>query len=256
MKSWWCAVLCCIAALSAGAARKDEFDVPLADLDEVLGRGAATGYERYKGPLRARLELLFVKALDEVRLADGPAYPAYCSREEFVADAGTRTLATYRNGKPALIVKEFGKGRAYCTGTLPGQSWAKAALPVLPQGKGGPRSAAHMTEWLGWDAVAGDVILTPVKSAWIHPDVAVNRRGVVTNRLASEKSTVVTLVNLALEADGGLKDVEVRIAGGRPVKRAWSCFHSRGSLLKGVENGATVVTLPALGPADVLVLEH
>ena len=241
---------------TAGAARRDEFDAPLTDLDEVLGRGAATGYERYKGPLRARLELLFVKALDEVRLADGPAYPVYCSREEFAVDAKTRTLATYRNGKPALIAKEFGKGRAYYTGTLPGQSWAKAALPVLPQGKGGPHTAAHMTEWLGWDAVAGDVILTPVKRAGVHPDVAVNRRGVVTNRLASETSTVITLVNLALEADGGLKDVEVRIAGGKPVKRAWSCFHPRGSLLKGVEDGAVVVVLPALGPADVLVLEH
>jgi hypothetical protein len=241
---------------TAGAARKDQLDAPSTDLDEALGRGAAAAYERYRGPLRARLELLFVKPLDEMKLADGRALPVYCSREEFTPGAKAQTLASYRNGRPAWVLNEFGKGRAYYTGTLPGQSWAKAALPVLPQGKGGPHTAPHMTEWLGYDPIAADMVLTPVRSAKIEPDVTVNRRGVVTNRLASGQSTVLTVVNLALEADGELKDVELRVAGAAPVKRAWSCFHPKGSLLKGTENGMAVVALPTLGPADVLILEH
>lgn len=241
---------------TAGAARKDEFDAPLTELDTVLGRGAAAVYERYKGPLRARLELLFVKALDQVKLADGRTMPAYCSREEFAADPKAQVLATYKNGKAALVFNAVGKGRAYYTGTLPGQAWQKAALPVAPQGKGGSHRLPHMTEWQGWDSVAAGVILMPLQAATVEPDVVVSQSGVVTNRLKSDRSTVVTVVNLALEAKGELKDVELRITDAKPVKRAWSCFHANGSLLKTEENGVAVVRLPSLGPADVLVLEH
>jgi len=241
---------------TAGAARKDEFDAPLSELDGVLGRGKAVTAERYKGPLRARLELLFVKPLDTMTLADGKSIPVLCSREEFAADRKAQVLATYHNGKPALIMNKYGKGRAFYTGALPGQAWVKAAMPVLPQGKGGPHDSPHMTEWQGWDAVAAGVALLPLQSARIVPDVVANHRGVVVNQLESAKSTVLTVVNLALEADGELKDVELRVTGARPIKRAWSCFHAQGSLLKGTDHGAAVIHLPTLGPADVVVLEY
>ncbi len=242
---------------TAGAARRDEFDAPLTTLDAVLGRGAATASERYKGPLRARLELLFVKPLDTMSLTDGKALPVYCCREEFTAAPTAQVLATYQNGKPALVTTASGKGRAYYTGTLPGQAWVKPALPLVPQGKGGPHTAPHMTEWQGWDAVAAGVILVPVTAAQVAPDVLANHRGVITSRLKGPQSTVITVVNLALEADGTLRDVELRVSSARPVKRAWSCFHAQGSMLQpDAAAGTAVVRLPTLGPADVIVLEH
>lgn len=241
---------------TAGAARKDEFDAPLTKLDEVFGRGKTISYERYKGPLRARIELLHVKPLDEVKLADGKTLPVYCSREQFDPTATVKTLASYKNGKPAFTANSFGKGQAYYTGMLPGQSWVKAALPVLPQGKGGPHTAPNMTEWQGWDASAADVILTPVKNAKIEPDTVASHSGVVVNRLKSDKSTVLTVVNLGLEVNGELKDVELKISGTRPVKRAWSCFNAKGSLVKSTDNGTTVIRLPSLKTADVVILEH
>ena len=241
---------------TAGAARKDQFDAPLTELDEVFGRGRQTAYDRYKGPLRARIELIHLPPLDELKLTNGASLAVYASREEFASDQKAQVLASYKNGKPALIANDFGKGRAYFTGTLPGQAWAKAALPLVPPGKGGAHTAPHMAEWLGHDPAAQGMILLPVQNAKIEPDVTVNRRGVITNRLKSDKSTVITVVNLALEADGELKDVELRIAGVKPIKRAWSCFFAKENLLTGVENGVAVVKLPALGPADVVVLEH
>ena len=51
---------------TAGAARKDEFDEPLTILDPVLGRGPIKSQTLFKGPLRARLELLFEKPLDQI----------------------------------------------------------------------------------------------------------------------------------------------------------------------------------------------
>jgi hypothetical protein len=56
--------------------------------------------------------------------------------------------------------------------------------------------------------------------------------------------------------DGDLRDLEIRITGLPPVRRAWSCCQAPGSLpLREVEGGI-VIQLPTLGAADVLVLEH
>jgi hypothetical protein len=241
---------------TAAAARKDQFDAPLTALDGILGRGAAGAYEQYKGPLRARLELLFAPALDRLALIHGGTLPVYCSREEFSVLPGAQILATYANGKPAFVQQETGRGRAFYTGTLPGQSWQKSALPVVPQGKGGAHTLPHMTEWQGWDPVAAGMLLTPLQAAQIEPDVTVSQSGVITNRLKSPQSTLLTVVNLALDTRGELKDVELRIRDIRAVKRAWSCFHARGFPAKAGSNGSVVLTLPTLGPADVIVLEH
>jgi hypothetical protein len=79
---------------------------------------------------------------------------------------------------------------------------------------------------------------------------------VITNRLKSERSTVITAVNLALEADGELKDVQLRVGGIGRVQRAWSCFYPKGSLITDATDDAVVLQLPTLGPADVIILER
>lgn len=165
---------------------------------------------------------------------------------QLLAAAGAEVLGVYGSGALAWVTKKSGRGRGFCIG----------ALPVLPQGSGGPHTATWMREYLDHDPVAEAIITRPLRDAGIAPDDTVNHRGVITNRLESDRSTVITVVNLDLEADGTLKNVELRVAGGKPVKRAWSCFYAKDNLLGGVADGTAVVTLPTLGPADVLVLEH
>ena len=93
---------------TAGAARKDEFDASLTDLDEVLGRGKQVAYQRYKGPLRARLELLFEKPLDQIKPTAGESFKALCSLEEFEVIKGATVLATGKNGRAAWVENTFG----------------------------------------------------------------------------------------------------------------------------------------------------
>lgn len=241
---------------TAGAARKDEFDAPLTDLDEVLGRGKQLQSQRHRGPLRARMELLFEKPLDECELTTGEFVKVLCSREEFEVSESDKisVLGRFKNNKPAWIEHVFGDGRAYYAGLLPGQAYLQPAIPFAPMGKGGTQESPWMTEPMGFDGAASGMILYPVKLARIEPDVRVSRRGVATNRLKSDKSTVITVVNLAQQHDGTLKNVDIEVANLKSARRAWSCFFQRGIKLRPSDDGV-VVTLPRLESADVMVIE-
>ncbi|NQU11972.1 beta-galactosidase trimerization domain-containing protein [bacterium] len=241
---------------TAGAARKDQFDVALTDLDEVLGRGKQIKYQRYRGPLRARIELIWQKPLDQLKLAGGETVKALCSREEFAVAKGATVLGTYQNGKPAWIENAYGKGRAFYTGALPAQAYIQAALPVTPVGKGGSQQSPWMTEYLGFDPAAASVILHAAETAGVKPESVASVPGIVCNRLKSPKSTVVTVVNLGQQANGDARNVQLDFTGVGRVKRAWSCFHSKGKLPLKQEKDKVTVTLPTLAAADVIVLEH
>lgn len=240
---------------TAGAARRDEFDEPLTDLDDVFGRGPATAATRYKGPLRARLELLFEKPLDQIKFTDGGTMKVLCSREEFTPAASASVLGKFANGKPAWISNASGKGLAYYIGALPGQAWLQPAIPFTPMGKGGAQTSPWMREPVDFDATAATMILEPLKHAKLQPDTQANVRGVAINRLKSPKSTLLTVVNLAQQTDGDLKNVELRIANLPSARRAWSCFHATGSLPMRRDGNTLIVTLPTLAAADVVVVE-
>ncbi len=238
---------------TAGAARKDEYDEPLTTLDSILGRGPATTATRFKGPLRARLELLFEKPLDQLKLTDGRTLKVLCSREEFAPVPTATILGKFANGQPAYISNTPGQGRAYYLGALPGQAYLQPAMPFTPMGKGGTQTSPWMIEGLDYDATATAVILEPLKHAKITPDTQASARGIAINRLSSPKSTLLTLVNLAQQKDGDRKNLELRIANLPHARKAWSCFHPNLTLRR--DGDTVLVTLPTLAAADVLVLE-
>jgi len=74
--------------------------------------------------------------------------------------------------------------------------------------------------------------------------------------LKSEKSTVLTLVNLGQQVNGDLKDLEIRVTGAGSVTRAWSCYHPKGIPMVKTETGEVVLKLPSLAAADIIVMEH
>jgi hypothetical protein len=239
---------------SAGAARKDEYDEPWAGLDAVLGRGARTAYARFKGPLRSKLELLFLTPLARVRLADGRSFDALATVEQFAAAPGAEVLAAYSDGSPCFVMTRTGKGTGYYMGTMPAEAWARNGLPVVPCGKGGPESNSSQFEPTEFDLTAAGAILRPLTEAGIRPDVRVDKPGIVTGRLASPAGTVVTIVNLAMTQKGPATGVTLSIDGLNAPGKVWS-WAFPGGLQHEIKDGCLTVRIPSVGLADVLVIE-
>ncbi|HZK79441.1 MAG TPA: hypothetical protein VFC46_00200, partial [Humisphaera sp.] len=239
---------------TAGAARKDEFDEPLTTLDETLGRGPATSYHRYHGPMRAKLELLFEKPLDRMNVG-ASAFDVLASKEAFTPGAGAEILGHYvSDNGPAFGKTAAGKGFGYYIGALPGEAFVKRGLLVVPMGKGGAESNSSQFEPVEFDEAARDAILRPLRDGGIVPDITINHRSVVCGRLSGARSIVLPLVNLAEQHDGQLTHLEVNVAGIKEkVARVWSPFFPKGMPFKQEESRLTI-TLPSLQTADVLVI--
>ena len=240
---------------TAGAARKDEFDEPLKDLDEVLGRGAVKTSVRFRGALRQKMELPFLKPLDRVTIG-AQSFDALASKETFEPMKGAQVLGTFADKNPAIIKNTFGKGAAYYVSTLPGQALLHKAFPNVPMGKGGEEKNSSHFEPINFDATAREVILRPLLDANILPDASTPQRGVVMGRLASPRSTVVPIVNLAEQHDGKLKNVQLTLTGmGKKPGKVWSCFH-KGGIPFQYDGGKLTLTLPTLQTADVIVISQ
>jgi len=239
---------------TAGAARKNEFDEPLTTLDGVLGRGAQKSYQRYRGPLRAKMELLFEKPIDKVQVVPG-VFDALASQEIFETAPGAEVLARYAKGNgPALVKLTSGKGVGYYTGTLPGQAFLKKGMPVKPAGKGGDVNNFSHFQSTVFDEAARAVILRPLLENNILPDTTVKHQNVATGRLSSPASIVLPIVNLAEQSEGQLKNLEITL-GNVPAapKKVWSPFHPNGMPFKH-DGDKLNITLPALQTGDVIVV--
>jgi len=247
--------------LTAGAARKDQYDELLTDLDAVVGRGSVEKANSYRGALRAKMELLQLDPLDTIQLTSveqtaPPAFEALASQEVFAPAVGASILGKFaKDGKPAFVSATVGKGRGYYIGALPGQAYVrKGLMPPRPMGKGGPEWNSSQIEPVDFDAQAAAAILRPVNDAQLAPDCATNRRSVVANILQSKDATLIPVVNLAKSVDGKAKDVEIALRGVRPVKKISTALKAAATFENA--NGFVKVKLPELDEADVIVIEH
>ncbi|MBY0514164.1 MAG: hypothetical protein K2P78_09680 [Gemmataceae bacterium] len=71
-------------------------------------------------------------------------FPVMVWKQPLAATDGGRVIGTFRDGSPAVVTKEHGKGRAVLFGFLPGQAYLKSGLPVRPVDRGAsPAGYAH-----------------------------------------------------------------------------------------------------------------
>ncbi|SVB15208.1 uncharacterized protein METZ01_LOCUS168062, partial [marine metagenome] len=56
--------------------------------------------------------------------------------KQALAPSDGKVVGAYKNGKPAIIEKQHGKGRAVLFGFLPGQAYLKSGLKIIPADRG------------------------------------------------------------------------------------------------------------------------
>ncbi len=168
-----------------------------------------------------------------------------------VADG--KVAATFGDGKPAVVEKTHGKGKAILIGFLPGQAYLKSGLPVRPVDRGSTDAAfAHFIP----------TAMNPAYRAAFTDDLHVNpiARPVMCSNTLVEATLIDTIkplprlaVPLINYAGGPLKELTVTISGIAAVKKIRSV--ERGELQPTFKDGSLIVTLP-LDVADMLLIDR
>jgi len=165
-------------------------------------------------------------------------------------DAGDgQVLGTFKDGSPAVVRKQHGKGQVILFGFLPGQAYLKSGLPIRPADRGSTDDAfthflpTEMNPRLRWTLV--DQFLP---AGYVHP-VECSETLVESTCIDSAGKLAVTLINYTPLPIGKLT---VKIAGLGAAKTVRSI--ERGALKPTFQNGNMIVELP-LDVADMLLID-
>ncbi len=181
--------------------------------------------------------------------------PIIAWKQTLVPADGT-VLGWYQDGKPAVIAKTHGKGRAYLFGFLPGQAYLKSGLPIAPPDRGSTNAAnAHllptgMNENLR-DRLVDDFLPTTYVRPVACSAPLVESTSIDTPAQAGKPARLaVPLMNYSGRE---IPQLSVRIEGITKPKSVRSVKHAR---LTAVEvDGGVVITLP-LDVADMLLIDR
>lgn len=112
--------------LTAGAASRDEFNRPLDTLTTLLPaeRGELKAHEPFQN---AGLFLYHLQTRDTVTW-DNERLEVLSVQQPLTARSNARTLATFGNGQPAVVMAPAGQGQIISLGFLPALSYIKPAL--------------------------------------------------------------------------------------------------------------------------------
>ena len=219
--------------LSAGAASRDEFNRPLHVLDDILPatRSEALPLQSFLASGRY-LNTLAIK--DEVHW-DGGKTSVLAIKQPLQANAGTTTLARFKDGNAAMVHGSAGHGQVICCAFLPALSYIKTALDhrAALQKKiddkatltAGEQHDATLIErsYNPWKfpAELRNLILEPVRRAKIKAPVLCDHPLVDVVFMPHDKGIVIPLANYTLEP---IHKLTLQITVPRPVTKAESAI--------------------------------
>lgn len=211
--------------LTADAATRDEFNRPLATLNELrparLGELTINDLLLYGGKLMTHLPIR-----DEVRVGQA-GMPVVSVKQTVQAKDGTTILGKYRDGTPALVVGPHGKGRVYQAGFFPGLAYIYPALTAhkkASESKGGlnkPDQEILNRSDNPWQFPAGtrELLLVPVRDARPRLPIECDTPLVDAVLMESSVGAVIPLANYTLQP---LPRIKLRVNLSRPVSRVES----------------------------------
>ena len=172
-------------------------------------------------------------------------------KQTLVPGDGT-VIGKFKNGKPAVIEKRHGKGRAVLFGFLPGQAYLKSGLPIRPADRGATDDA--FTHFLPTDMDVGlrrglvDEFLPP---SFVRP-VVCGEPLVETTCIDTAKPKKRLAVPLMNYTGKPIAELTVTVRGVKKVRAARSVKHEK--LDCKFQDGNMIVTL-SLDVADMLLVD-
>ena len=154
---------------------------------------------------------------------------------------------TYRDGTPAVLKRELGRGRIYYVGALPGLAYLWTALqpPAVPDR--GP--GVHLVP-VDFDPAARAVLRMPLARAALEPTVTITPGLYDTRLVQSPKGFFLPIANYNRKVRAPAT-VSVRV--GRPIRKVTSAHC--GPLRHRTKDGRVVFTIPKLGYGDMIRLD-
>jgi hypothetical protein len=202
----------------AGAGQCDEYDEPSRAMERLLGIKGVSRPRLYSPAHAVAKGRIVTSAYSD---SAAPHFVAH-GFEQILAPTTARALAQFEsNGQTAVTSNRFGKGSAIVLGTLIGTAY----------NLGGQTESAR---------------------AWLmqaKPAVEVDRPRIETPVLQSEKGMAITVLNWTGQSQ---KELKFEISSAKSVKRVVSVQLGEQKFTQ--EADKLRLTLPELGPADVLKL--
>jgi hypothetical protein len=118
-----------------------------------------------------------------------------------------KVLGTWSDGKPAVTVRELGKGKAFAVGTLAGCAYMRTGLPVQPFPRGGNLCPVTPTTF---DPAAAKLARLGVDARPVEEPAVCDNPFVEPILMDGPAGSVLTLTNWTAEPVANLK-VQVRL---------------------------------------------
>lgn len=176
---------------AAGLGQRNEFGEDSADLMKRLGLESATRSQNLYHQ-RPKMELALARPIDTLKF--GEQTLAAIGLKQVLKPAGidTRVLGTWFDGSPAVTVREWGRGKAFAVGTLPGQTWLKTGLAPVPWARGGSKYPENP---VAFDPSAAELALLGAAAAGIEREVEFSAPHLEALVLDNTRGTLLTLIN-------------------------------------------------------------
>ena len=155
--------------------------------------------------IRPVMELPVAPPIGEIAF-EGVKIPAVGLKQSLVP-ADAQVLGTWADGKPAVTVREVGKGKAFAVGTLAGCAYMRTALAVQPFPRGGNLCPVTPT---AFDPAAGKLARLGVDAKPLSEPAVCDNPFVEAIVMDGPAGSVVTLANWTAEPVANLK-VQVRL---------------------------------------------
>ena len=230
--------------VSAGLGHLNQFNEPEDGLLGVLGL-KRTPLTKKLYNVRPLLELPLAETLDTIKMGD--AHVEMIGWQQSLQPTTAEVIGTWRDGSPAVTRRTLGKGSAIAVGGLPGLSWQKSGMRVVPFARGGTLNLYHPDTF---NVAAANLATLAVAGRELPRAVVCSIPGVEGTVVDNAGGSVLTLVAWTNEPANGLS---VQVAMAKKPAKVYSVTTGKDIPCEWADGVATL-TLD-LPDADFIVLK-